>query len=64
MLPTRAGDPGSVDWAAVTLRAVHEGDVLYAEWGAAGALDYARDVDGVGPPVGVVRRRPAVRGSH
>ncbi len=59
LLPVRTGDPGSRPWVTVAARALRGRDRVYAEWGAAAALDYAREIEGVLPALEVVRRPPS-----
>ncbi len=58
-IPSRWGAMGSSIWARETLDAIPIGGTIFAEWGAGGALDYARRIDGIRVDVRVVRHMPA-----
>ena len=63
-LPVRTGAPGSSVWAVDTLAVLGSGvvapgtEAVYAEWGAAAALEYAQVVGGLAPELRVVRHMP------
>lgn len=64
-VPIRTGSPGSSAWAADVLAALQpEGSddpvrLVYAEWGAGAALEYAQFAKGLAPGVRILRRMPS-----
>jgi hypothetical protein len=58
-LPVRTGDPGSREWSQEVSRIVGGEPRVFAEWGAASALEYGQAFEGCAPGVDVVRHMPS-----